>query len=257
MIRGLVLLIILGLLGFYVAWPAWSGYEIKAALDAEDTAKLAKKIDFARVRESLRPAVTAEVDKRVTAALAVSGQPADVLAKAKAEAMPKLVEATLSTLVTPDSVVRIYRDRADARGAVARIAAEKMASPEGLRVLGSVAGSVAGTLPSGSGQKLDIGSITGQLGKLAEQSGIDPGKVLGGLVGKPAVSAEPKANGSSATASRSTSIGIDNVKSFTMNGMTGYSIGIAKDKAATKADLVADIAFTGADWQLVGLAPNS
>ncbi|MBX9926056.1 MAG: DUF2939 domain-containing protein [Hyphomicrobiaceae bacterium] len=247
MFRLLTLLLIVGLAGFYVVWPAWSGYQIKAALDAQDAAGLSRKIDFDRVRASMRPAVTAEVEKSLTAVATASGQPAEALVRLKADAMPKLVDSALNGLVTPESVIRIYRDRADPKAAVAKIVAEKLASPEGFQLLGSIAGAVT---PG----RADAGSIIGQLGRMAEQSGIDPGKVLGGLLGKKgdaAAEAKPVAGGGAA------GVGIDNVKSFAMNGLTGYSIGIAKDKSATKPDLVADIAFTGADWKLVGLAPRS
>ncbi len=255
MFRLLFLIVMIGLGGFYVAWPAWSGYQIKTALDLNDAAGLGQKIDFERVRASLRPAVTAEVEKSLAAMAAVSAQPGEALGRLKADAMPKLVESALNGLVTAESVIRIYRDRANPKSAVAKIVAEKMATTEGMQILGSIAGAVA---PG----KTDAGSLIGQLGRMAQQSGVDPGKVLGGLLGKPAdVAADAKVpgatTGGSSAAGGSTGIGLGNVKSFTMNGLTGYSIGLAKDQTAAKPDLVADIAFTGGDWKLVGLAPRS
>ncbi len=41
-----------------------------------------------------------------------------------------------------------------------------------------------------------------------------------------------------------------------LRGATGLWFGVAKDAAATKADVIADMAFTGGTWKLVGLTPN-
>lgn len=251
-------LIILALVGFYVAWPAWSGYQIKAALDAGDTTTLARKIEFERVRASLRPAVAAEVEKSLAAAVSASGQPPATLDKLKSEAMPKLVDMALNGLVTPEGVARIYRERKDIKTAVATIVAENLASPEGLVLLGSIAGSL-------STDKASVGNVLGQLGKLAEQSGVDTGKLLGGLFGKPKGGAEQVAGGKSPAASTPTpaspssdnGFGIDNIKSFAMSGPTGYVIGVAKDKAARAPEVLAEMAFTGGDWKLVGIVPKT
>src|SRR5258708_907035 len=53
------LVLVLGL-GYYVAWPAWSAYELQNAIKAKDLVTLAHKIDFPSVRASLR---TAAVEK--------------------------------------------------------------------------------------------------------------------------------------------------------------------------------------------------
>lgn len=247
-------LLVLALLGFYVAWPAWSGYQVKTALDGGDKATLERKIDFERLRGSLRPAVTTEVDSKVSAIAAAAGQSPEALAKLKADAVPKLTEAALTGLVTSDSILRLYRERADLKTEVARIVAAKLATPEGLAVLSSIAGSI-------STEKADVGSVLGQLGRMAEASGIDPGKVLGGLFGKTKPGNDP-AGGSAAdkgspnAAKPAGGIGLSNIKSFTMAGPLGYAIGVAKDPAAATPDLVADLAFTGGDWKLVGLTPK-
>jgi hypothetical protein len=250
--RLIGLLLLLGLVGFYAAWPAWSGYQIKTALDGGDKVLLAQKIDFDRVRASLRPAVTAEVDKSISAAVKASGQPAAVVDKIKAETAPKLVDAALNGIVTPDSVIRLYKDRTDLKSAVARIVAEQMMSPAGLAVLGSLAGAMGQDQGGGGG----AGNVLGQLGKLAQGSGVDAGKLLGGLFGKPKGSEAAAPAGAPAAASAGGGFGLSNIKSFALSGLAGYSIGIAKDAAATGPDLVADIAYSGGDWKLVGLTPR-
>lgn len=242
-------LLILALVAFYVGWPAYSGYRIKTALDAGDTAGLSQKIDFDRVRASLRPAVTAEVEKSLKTAVEASGQPPAVMDKLKADTLPKLVDVALNGLVTPEAVVRIYRERADLKTAVAKVVAERMASPEGLVLLGSIAGS----LPT---DKATMGNVLGQLGKLAEKSGVDPGKVLGSLFGKKPAE-EPAAGAAQAGGAKSDGgFGIDNVKSVAMSGPAGYAIGIAKNKLALKPEAIIEVAFTGGDWKLVGITPQ-
>ena len=61
--RVLFFLLLSLLLVFYVGWPAWSGYRIYDALEKNDAATLERKVDFPSVRDSLMPAIRAEVDK--------------------------------------------------------------------------------------------------------------------------------------------------------------------------------------------------
>jgi hypothetical protein len=63
--RRLVSLVVLAALGFYVAWPAYSLYRIRGALDAQDAQVLASKVDFDSVRESLKPYATTEMMKGI------------------------------------------------------------------------------------------------------------------------------------------------------------------------------------------------
>ena len=78
------LFLILGLfLIFYIAWPAWSGYRIYNALEKNDIATLERKIDFPSVRESLKPAIRIDVDRRLDRTPAeVAGQQRDGRPKA-------------------------------------------------------------------------------------------------------------------------------------------------------------------------------
>lgn len=63
--RELLFLLLGLLLVFYVAWPAWSIYQIYDALEKNDATTLERKIDFPSVRESLKPAIRALVDRRL------------------------------------------------------------------------------------------------------------------------------------------------------------------------------------------------
>jgi Protein of unknown function (DUF2939) len=258
MLRIIGLAVVL-MLGFYVAWPAWSGYRIKSALDTQDAALLSSKIDFDRVRTSLKPAVTAAVDAKVSAEIARSGAANEaLLAQIKTQVMPKLVDNALATVVTPESILRIYREGGDPRQAIARIVAEKMGAGvgAGLGPLAGLAGAAEGAAGAGPGG----------LGKIAEQMGLDPGKVLGGFLGKkdpaaapaaaPATAAAPVAQPAPSKSDTKPAFGMSNIKSFSVNGPLGFSLGVAKAADAADPDVTGDMAFTGGDWKLVGLRPK-
>ena len=94
--KRLLSLLILGLALFYVAWPAYSGYAIKTALDAKDAAGLNARINFPQVRKSLRPAITVKVESALDAAATKAGPSgAKIYAALKTQLMPKIVEAAL------------------------------------------------------------------------------------------------------------------------------------------------------------------
>jgi hypothetical protein len=236
-------------LAFYVAWPAWSGYQIKAALDAEDKAALGRKIEFERVRTSLRPTVAAEFEARLAAIVKATGQPQATLDKLKTTGMPKLVDTALVALVSPEGLVRLYKERADVRGEVARIVAEKMASPDGVVLIGQIAGAVGSDSTA-------VGTVIDKLGQMAGEKGIDLGKIVGGVLGREPTMTRPGAPAGTAGATPD-KLGIANVKSFAMSGPLGFSLGIAKDATAKAPDVVADVEFTGGDWKIVGLRPQT
>lgn len=243
-------LILIGLLGFYVAWPAYSGYRIKTALDANDAAVLSAKIDFDSVRESLRPAVSVEADKAVTAAIERSGgDNRALLEQVKTQLMPKVVETALTSVVTPETLLRINREGGDIKKTIADIVAEKLGGAGGVGVL-------AGAL--GGADAKAAGGLLGTLGKAAEGAGIDPGKVLGGLLGKTGGGSDPAPPSAQAPTGvgDKPKFGLSNIKSFGMNGPLGFSVGIAKSATATEADGTVDLAFTGGDWKIVGVRPR-
>jgi hypothetical protein len=57
---------------------------------------------------------------------------------------------------------------------------------------------------------------------------------------------------------RTSNYGIGNIKSIRPASPFRYEIGIAKDQAATKPDVIIDFGFTGTDWKITGvrLAPT-
>jgi hypothetical protein len=110
--RKLLFLLLGLLLVFYVAWPAWSSYQIYDALEKSDITTLERKIDFPSVRESLKPAIRAEVDKRLDR---TPGDDAGHLRDGRLgqKIGPKLVEIVLNKIVTAQSIASIYEWRGD------------------------------------------------------------------------------------------------------------------------------------------------
>jgi hypothetical protein len=88
-----------------------SAYQIQNGLKTKNTARIANKIDIDGVHVSLRPTVEHEIENSVSEALAKAGPAAAVLRpKLKQQMMPQLVDHDLATLVTPEIMIRIYRE---------------------------------------------------------------------------------------------------------------------------------------------------
>ena len=239
-------LIIVAALGFYVAWPAYTAFSIKNAIDTNNPQLLASKVDFDAVRVSLKPAVTVEVEKAMTAAVQQGGaENAAVLEQLKVATMPKVIELALTSVVTPEGLLRIHQEGGDARKVIAKIVGEKMG---GLGGLGALVTGVTG--PNGAGGDRDVGDLLGAISKAA---GVDTSK-LGGLLGKKPPSAA--APGAAGPVGEKPKIGLANIKGFAMNGPLGLSAGYARDAAASEPDVTVDLGFTGGDWKIVGVRPR-
>lgn len=242
----LVTLAVLAALGFWVAWPAFSGFQINSALNAGDAAALGRKIDFDSVRVSLRPAVTAEAGKRVDEAMARQGAGGVALAgDIKAQLLPKIVDGALVTLVTPENIIRVYREGDKAKDAIARIVAEQMGKSGG--GLGAVLGGLSG----------GAGGAAGSAGALDKLGGLFGGKKspVRDVTNEPAPPA-PGAAAPAAAPQSPPSYGLGNIKSFGFDGPLKMRAGVAKDPAAAVADVTAELSFTGTDWKLTGLVPR-
>lgn len=110
---GKLLFLLVGLLFiFYVAWPAWSIYRIYGALEKDDTITLERKIDFPSVRDSLKPAIRARVDKMLDRATGdAAGRLRD--GRLRQQVGPQLLETALDKIVTPQSIASLYAWRGD------------------------------------------------------------------------------------------------------------------------------------------------
>lgn len=235
---------------FYVAWPAYSGYSIKTALEAGDKDGLSAKIDFDRVRASLRPAVAAKVENELAIALRKAGPAAGALNdQLKAKIMPRLVDGVLQSLVTPETLIRIHQQGGNLKSALDSIVAERAAANDGIASL------IGGIDLGGGAVGSSSGSGLGKLGEIAGKFGIDPNVVLGGLKGKTAEAEKPAAI-PAAQKGNAPRYGLDNIKHLGLNGPLGLAIGVARDPAAKDADLTAELSFDGGDWKLTGLIPK-
>jgi hypothetical protein len=249
--KKLVGLIILGLLGFYVGWPAWSGYRISTAVAGKDAATLATKVDFPAVRESMRPVVSVAVERELDAQMKQAGGAFGNLlgGDLKKQMLPQLVDGVLTTLVTPENVIRIASE-GDAAGSVRRILAEKMGDIAGkLPVMPGASGGSGGLPVPG----LPAAGGLGQLGDLAKQMGVGGRSTVPTPQQAPQPAPAPAAAGGSV---RQTSFGFGNIKGFGFDGPLGFAVSVARDAAQTVPDLTAGMSFTGGDWKITKIVPR-
>lgn len=241
-----------GGLSFYVAWPAYSGYQIRGALEERDAAALSAKVDFASVRASLRPAVATKVEQEMARVLRKAGPAGGLLTdEIKARYMPQIVDAVLTVLVTPEMLIRIHAQGKNIKEAIEGLVAEKAQQPETLSELIGVPGGAGGAGGAGGG--------FGKLGEMAEKLGIDPGKVIGGFGTKKAAEPETKPAAEPQELAGSNGkrrYGLDNIKHFGLNGPLGLAVGVARDPNARKPDVTAEMTFVDGTWKLTGLVPG-
>lgn len=249
--KRLTQLVVLVLLGFYLGWPAYSGYQIKTALDAKDAATLSNKIDFASVKESLRPAATAEAERTLAESLQKVGGSAGVLgADIAKKVLPGLVDKSLNALVTPESIIRIYVDGRALKDSVKQMVQEQLGKSGGVAGLGALIGKPAAPGESKSSSLSDV------LDAVGKSTGIDLGKVVAKSATPVRTVAEPESGAVSATAPNPKQYGIGNIKHFGFSGPLSVELGVAKDAAASDADVTAEMTFRGTDWVLTGLRPR-
>jgi Protein of unknown function (DUF2939) len=253
--KRLITLLFLAVIGFYVVWPAWSGYRIAAALSAQDAAALEGKIDFPAVRESLRPVVTTEIGKRVDKEMASLGPVGQTLGgDVKKQMQAKLVDQALTMLITPANVIRIAHEGGDIAGAVEKILGE--AAGQMGAVVGS-SGAGSGAVPAIPG---GLGGVLGQVMGSGAAGAAGTGD-LGGLLGKALGGAKkqdaaPATTDAKAAPAAKRSFGMGNIKNFGFAGPLGFDVSVARDAAAPKADATIGMAFTGGDWKLTRVVPN-
>jgi hypothetical protein len=238
--KFLSFLALLVALAFYIVWPGYSGYEIKTALESKDGGRLSAKIDFPSLRASLRPAVAVKVEKLLAEGLRKAGPASGPLTdELKARLMPRIIDGVLAVLVTPETLIRIHADGANLKDAIDAIVAERVNQSDAL------GGLLSGDPGAGGGSAL---------GKLAEKIGLDPGKALGGLLGKK--EAEKPQPTAAKVEKPGPGYSIENIKRFGLNGPLGLALGVAKDPTAREADLTAEMSFIDGDWKLTGLVPR-
>lgn len=271
--KRLILLAIVLALGFYVGWPAFSGYQLHAALERNDVSMVGRKVDFPSVRKSLEPVVTREVGAGIDRYLGDLGPVANIFGPVlKTQYGPKVVEATINTLITPENIVRLYAEKDNARSAAERIVMEELNKPGGL-----FAGLFGGSKGSDGGPSLtDRMKLPGGMGGFGEglqnQIAGGAGTGTGGAGQMPDIKtvitkiieknraargAGPVTEAMAPKAPASGGFGVSNIKHFGFNGPLAMEVGVAANGAAPKSDVLAEMAFTGSDWKLTCLVPGS
>lgn len=124
---GLATAVVLALAVFYGAWPAWSAYVIRNAIQARDPAALASKVDFTRVRDNLRPVLAMRVDQQLDKYQAQLGTAGRLLAgRVRKDVAPRIVDASVNRLVTPEVIIRIVAERAALKETIEAILREQI-----------------------------------------------------------------------------------------------------------------------------------
>lgn len=280
--RKLILLIWLALLGFYVAWPAWTGYQIRQAFETEDAALLESKVDFPSVRTSLKPVLAAEAEAYLERLKRDVGPLGGLLSgQIKGELTGRLVETAVSSAITPPNVIRMVRDGRSVKQSLEKVMVDQAGAGGGLRLPG-LGGrrNKSGAVDSADN---DPNRVAAEPAPAAKSSGaavaggsvpfkeIDPQARAIGTAGSapaapPAAGAGPAGAGERTaapqkgtpdqTTARRPRLGLANLKSFSIEGPFSFTVGVAKDAAATEPEVAATLRFTGGDWKVVAVTPD-
>ncbi|MGE0698037.1 MAG: DUF2939 domain-containing protein [Hyphomicrobiaceae bacterium] len=204
-----VLLSVAALAGFYLAWPAWSARQIRAAIEASDTAALERKIDFPAVRARAKPFVAAEMQRSLDQLKRSAGPiGAAIAGQLKDSLGGRLAEAAVDSILTPANVIRIVRQGRDLRRVLKEATTDRKGQPAG-KGPGPDGGTKAEGTPTGSGDAVDAHRL-----------------------------------------------GPKSIKSYRITGPLTIAVGLAQEPDATEADVMVEMAFTGADWKVVGIVPR-
>lgn len=247
---ALCLLPLLLVLGFYAAWPAWTGYRISTALKAGDTATLDSKIVFDDVRASLRLAAEHKIGEVYDAYQARAGGAGTIISQIKADVVPRVADIALKSLVTSENLIRLARAKGTLKEGAERILQERVTKIglPGLQGTGSLQGDAeTGSSPPGGIR------LPGRLAGLADRI---PG--LGGIArqqGDARQTTPPTAEVATEATTRP-NYGIANIKHLGVLGPLGFEIGIAKDAGAKLADVVVEMRFVNGDWRVTGVRPR-
>lgn len=237
--KRLVLLIVALLLlagAFFVAWPGWAAYETYKAIVAGDAPALDRRIDFPRVRDSLR---TAAADRMLQLYVPAQAGPSNpVLAeRLKKEAVARLVGNVLENLVTADNLVLVASETGPLKESVDRMLRDQLGRGGAPKRVGPVT-----TLSPGQAAAKSA-------------AGVPPPPKRGPVVRTISEEAQPGTGAQPAPAPE-TGYGLRNIKSFSFVGPFRYQIGLAKSRASAEPDVLADLSFTGLDWKVTAIRPK-
>lgn len=222
---GLLLILVLALVGFYGAWPAWTGYRIKTAIDGNDPVSLETSIDFASVRNSLRPVLGGEIQRQLARLGGEGGGIGAVIAgQIRGDLQQRIVDAALARLVTPEGVIRIAREGRSLQKNVERVLIEH----------------------TGRGGDGERGGVAGRIEDILRR------RTPGGQPPAPA----PAPVSTEAEPPRRQPLGVANVKTLRLDGPLAILVGVARDPTQPYPDVTARLAFTGGGWRVVEVIPR-
>ncbi len=241
----------------WVAWPAFSAYQIYSGMKSADESVLRRKINWDSMRASLRPVVATEVEKSISK-MGGKGMAGAMMPQLKKQFMPQIIDMAMKTVVTPKGLTEVMAHGGDVSSAVTKIVSKQMGKMGGLGALtggGGKSGGGGGLLGGllGGGDKKGIGGMLGGLlgnKKVREFAGDKMGKAMGGM-GK----SEPASEGANEQPAKP-SYGLGNIKRFAYTGLGAMELGVAKDPSTDGPDVVAVMEFQDFDWKLTGLVPR-
>ena len=265
----LIFLILLLAIGFYAAWPAFNGYRIHQALEANDPATLAAKVDFPSVRQSMREPVLAQVNTRIESVMKDLGPATQLVGdQIPTDNIEKIVDGALASVVEPKRIADIYANGGDLNaalkdavlseidkmgGLVAVLKLDKLLNAAGDGQNGGEQGSatIGGfKIPGALGDLVKNKEVKEALGGIAGKIGLDPTKMAGKLFpARMDKSSKPASGGKP-------SYGIDNIKSFAFPSATAMQVGVARSPTSSDPEVTVEMAFRNYDWRVTKIIPN-
>jgi hypothetical protein len=111
-----VILIVVGLMVAYAAWPVYSAMKIRDALMAGDTATLAHSVEWGAIRTSLKASMSAEAQAKLAAD--PNTPPPSLWQRIKSTVAPHLADSVIDRYVTPEYLPVLLGYRRIWRGTV-------------------------------------------------------------------------------------------------------------------------------------------
>ncbi|MGI9408035.1 MAG: DUF2939 domain-containing protein [Hyphomicrobiaceae bacterium] len=261
--KKLLALIVVALLGFYVGWPAYSGYQIHAALEADDADVLARKIDFPQVRASIRAPVLAKINSRINelvrdfgAGLGVSKE------QIKTDRIAQIVDGALEEVVAPERLGPIYKRGGDIKGEIQQAVLRRIDKTGGFMELLDIDDAGGGDNSGGEDATIGGFNVSDGIGGLLKNKKTrkifgDVASQLGGNAGGLAGKLFPDTPSSAASGGDGKrSFDFANVKRLGFAGPLAMELGVARDRDAVEPDVTARMSFQDFDWKVTRLTPN-
>lgn len=242
--KKLVLFAVMIAAAFYLAWPAFSLFQIADGVKGKDEAKLQNKIAWQSVRASLREPVTKMVKKEIGNQAKGQGVEGLIVGQLAGEFAPQVVEKILDAYVTPKGIIMLAEQGGKLNTADLGIGG----------LVQNLKGQNSGANDSGDG-----GLLGDLIDKAKEVAGQIPGgkELVGNALGNYGKDLFKDVEKKSAkkSGSKITSYGLNNIKSISFNGPLNFEVALSKSPTARKPDVIAGMSFVDMDWKLSKIVP--